>query len=217
MQKENKCFSRYKILKFYPRITSETLLEEIAYRKINLETASHYLRQAFILDRETDKKTVGFAFANVSDGHVLEMLNPRNHMALSTITGVNTFSFVHGVENDRVEVFANHWDFLTWLTMNREAVPKFNCYILNCFSNLLPAINHLEQNSELKSVFEYLPNIPEGEWSRQFLYGRIEAKDMLFGSQNYIYRNYKGISSYWVHDKDACNIWPLQNSNVSGD
>ncbi len=213
MQKETKKHSRYKIIKFYPRITSETLLEEIAYRKIDRDIANKYLKQAFVLDRDSGRKSVCFTFENSSNGHVLEILNARNNGTRSNITGINAFTLIGGIETDRAEIFADHWDFLTWLTMNREPIPRYNSYILNSFSNTVPALQHiLDQEFETKSVFEFLPNILDGEYCRQFIHDQIEKFNILFASQSYIYRNYKGISSYWAFDSEAGKHWPISST-----
>lgn len=207
--------SRFKILKFYPNITSETLIEEIAYRKVSFEIANRFLKQAFVLDRQNDKKSVCFAFPNANGGHTLEILNQRNSYSLTANAGAKTFTYLPGADDERIEVFANHWDLLTWLTMNRDSSPKFSCYVLNGFENVHRVAHILAQSHHgLKSIFDYLPNTPEGETTRQFIYDHVGKLPIKYGAQNYIYRRFKGLNQYWMNDEEAHALWPLNSERI---
>lgn len=213
MQTETINHSRFKIMKLYPVITSKTLKQEIAHRKLSYEITNNHIKQAFILDRKTGIKSIGFAFRNVSNGHFVDIPNPIKHSGFSTTIGKSNFSYVEGQNSNRAEIFSNHWDFLAWQTMNGDKYPRFDSYILNSFAHVPSVISELEDHKrQLQSVMDFLPNIPEGMAARQSIYEGVEFLNIPYGAQNYIYQKHIGLSDYWMNDPDAQQYWPMKQT-----
>jgi|GEM_PF-6377510 len=211
MNTETQNHSRFKIMKLYPVITSNTLKQEINYRKLSYQITNDHIKQAFILDRKTGVKSIGFAFRNVSNGHIVDIPNPAKHTSFTTTIGKSNYSFIAGQSSSRVEIFANYWDFLAWQTMNGDMQSRFDSYVLNSFAHIPTVISELEDHKrQLQSVMDFLPNIPEGLAARQSIYEGVEYLNIPYGAQNYIYQYHKGLSDYWMNDPDARQYWPMK-------
>lgn len=214
---ENRARSgRFKLLKFYPSIISNTLKEELTRRKIPYDLAEAYLQQVFVLDRSSQRKYIAFAFANAGDGHEINIPYPAKGTSFKTSIGLNTFTFIEGEDNSKIEIFESMWDFLTWLTMWKLERPKFGSYVLNGnrVMNVLHNINL--QRDHIRSVCDFLDNDETGEALRLEIAEAMDELNIRYGAQNYLYSGYNDLSGYWVNDADAVRNWPPKPEEPKG-
>jgi len=200
--------SRFKLIKIYDKITSETLKQEIARRKLSYNLVSEYVYQAFVLDRKSQRKSICFAFPNVLDHYEITIPYPERGQSFKSSITRNTFTLIEGEQSNHVEIFSDVWDFLTWLTMLKRTVNKFDAYILNGWHSLSAVIEILgNRTDKIKSIMDFTGNGDRGDEIRTQIADFAEEYNLRYGAQNYLFAKYKSLSDYWSNDPGAQLYW----------
>lgn len=202
--------SRFKLIKIYDKITSETLRQEIARRKLSYELANEYLYQAYVMDRKSQRKSIAFAFPNIRDHYEITIPYPTKGKSIKTSITQNTFTYIEGEQSNCVEIFRNVWDFLTWLTMMKQTVNKYDAYILNGRNSLPDVIEVIRGRADkVKNIMDFTDNEESGDCIRDQFADLAEGCNMRYGAQNYIYSNYISLSEYWMKGSQVQSLWPI--------
>ncbi len=200
----NKRNSRFKLMKTYSFIEAEPLKMEIDRRKISYELANQYYQQAFIYDRRTHIKSLGFAFRNEAKGFQIVIPQPQSGKSLKSLIGKPCYTFYKGEHTHHVEIFKSQWDYLSWLTITKRNRPKFDSYVLNGFGNVPQLLNELEQKeSEIKSIVDFMPNCATGGYASEALESFSEEKGFRYGVQSYIFNGNNDLSEFWMNCQDT--------------
>ena len=201
--------SRFKLIKIYDRITSETLKQEIARRKLSYELVNEYLYQAFVMDRKSQRKSISFAFPNVRDHYEIAIPYPERGKSFKSSITQNTFTLIEGEQSNHVEIFSDVWDFLTWLTMLKRTVNKFDTYILNGWHSLPHVLEALSNRTDkIKSIMDFTDNGEHGDEIRNRIADFGEEHNIRYGAQNYLFGPYKSLGESWVSGAGAHLNWP---------
>lgn len=199
----NKRSSRFKLMKTYSSIEAEPLKMEIDRRKISYELANQYYQQAFIYDRRTHIKSLGFTFRNDAKGFQIVIPQPETGKSLKSLIGKACYTFYKGEHSSHIEIFKSQWDYLSWARITKRNRPKFDTYILNGFGNVPHLLNNLEEKeSEIKSIVDFMPNCATGKYASEALENFSEEKGFRYGAQNYIFSGYNDLSAFWMNCSD---------------
>jgi hypothetical protein len=108
-------------------IRHPALIEYLHERKIPVEKARRYLREAHYLSADRNKRFFSLAFRNDAGGFAL-----RNRFSKTAISPAH-FTTIHGTSPERstLNIFEGVFDFLTALVYYRIPVPTVDCMILN--------------------------------------------------------------------------------------
>ena len=181
---------------------------EIDRRKIPYELANEHLYQAFVMDRKSQRKSIAFAFPNSKDHYEITIPYPmKGHSYKASITE-NAFTLIEGEQSNCVEIFRNVWDFLTWQTMMKYKVNKYDSYILNGSRSVSKVIEHIEGRLiRVKSIIDFMDNEANGDEIRMRFADFSEENNLRYGAQNYIYRDYESLSHYWMKNPESQSNW----------
>lgn len=188
---------RFEIIKLHDRIKYQSLLNEINRRRIPLDLANRYLKQAWIRDNKyPSRKLNGFAFKNDEKyGWEISIPNPQKGKSFKTsISGKAPTTFMTG-DQSRAEIFEGFWDFLSWLAMNNRIEPDCITYVLNSISFVSSIANKIIAGKNIKTVIEFLDNDAAGEAARMNL-STVETRGLSFYSQNYLYWPHKDLNDF---------------------
>lgn len=200
--------SRFKLLKTFDNITSGTLKQELARRKIPYDLANEYLFQAFVLDRKSQRKSIAFAFPNARDNYEVSIPYPTKGQSFKTSITKNAYTLIEGEQSNAVEIFRNVWDFLTWQTMMKYKANKYDAYILNGSQNVEQVIADIRTRLiRIKSITDFMDNEAKGDEIRNKLADFAEECNLRYGAQNYLYAKYKSLSDYWMNDPQVHFQW----------
>lgn len=200
----NKRSTRFKLMKTYSSIEAEPLKMEIDRRKISYELANQYYQQAFIYDRRTHIKSLGFTFRNEAKGFQIVIPQPETGKSLKSLIGRPCYTFYKGEHPYHVEIFKSQWDYLSWLTITKRNRPKFDTYILNGFGNVPLLLSHLEKKEgKIESIIDFMPNSSISEFVQQSFLSYSEEMGVRYSTQNHIYGGYNDLSCYWMSGTEA--------------
>lgn len=200
--------SRFKLIKLYDKITSGTLIEEISRRKLSYDLVNEYLYQVFVMDRKSQRKSIGLAFPNILDHYEVTIPNPQRGKNFKTSIKQNAYTLIEGEQCNCVEIFSDVWGFLTWLTMMKHTVNKFDAYILNGKKNLPKVIESIQRRTDkIKTIMDFTDNEADGDTIREQMADFAEEHNLRYGAQNYLFNRYDGLSDYWMAASKASAIW----------
>lgn len=200
--------SRFKLIKTYDKITSGTLIEEVSRRKLSYDLVNEYLYQVFVIDRKSQRKSIAFAFPNILDHYEVTIPNPRKGKLFKTSITQNAYTLIEGEQCNCVEIFSDAWDFLTWLTMMKHTVNRYDAYILNGKKNLPMALKSINSRTDkVKTIMDFSDNKTNGDMIREQIADFAEEHDLRYGAQNYLFAKYKSLSDYWMNNCDAQIYW----------
>ncbi|MCB0697754.1 MAG: hypothetical protein KDC07_10340, partial [Chitinophagaceae bacterium] len=123
----------------------------------------------------------------------------RGQSFKSSITR-NAFTLIEGEQSNHVEIFSDVWDFLTWLTMLKRTVNKFDAYIMNGWYSLPNVIETLRgRTDKIKSIMDFTGNGDRGDEIRNYIADFSEENDLRYGAQNYLFNGHGSLSDYWMN------------------
>lgn len=181
----------YRILEVKP-IFSYSLKDYLEDRNISFTVANEFLKE--IVYELKGKKYYALGFENDSNG--FEIRNPffKGNFINKDITTINNNS-------DQLVIFEGVYDFLSFLSLNKEEENKKDYIILNSTSmvNKLKAID-----KKYKIIDAYLDNDETGKkvlLSIKEIFNYTKVSDC---SKNYI--NYKDLNEYLIDQKKETKI-----------
>lgn len=124
-------------------LNNAALIEYVKSRKINLQIAEKFLKEAYYT--LNGKVLFGLAFQNDQGGYELQ----NKYIKTATNKAITSFNLSDHTE---VILFEGISDFLTYLTRNQGIFKKYGFIILNTVGNKDQAIHTIKENSHIKGI-----------------------------------------------------------------
>lgn len=185
-----------KIEKIQP-LANQALITYLKERSINAEIAEQLCSE--IHYTIADKTYFAIGFQNDAGGWELRNKYFKGSTTPKNVTTINNNS-------DTVMVFEGFIDFLSYLSMKRNASPTIDSAILNSLANFPKAIPFL-QNHQI--IHAFLDNDEAGKRAVQCL--TPICKEVI--DQSVFYRNHKDLNDYW-RDKSNSQKQAIENNAV---
>lgn len=128
-------------------ISHPRLIEWINARKIDLSLANLYCREVHYHVQDRIYFSVGFE--NDKGGY--ELSSPPNFKSCIPPKEITTIKNGH----DTCLVFEGFWDFLSYLTLQKAEIPKYDVAVLNSVTNIQKALPFLKEH---KNIYAFLDN-----------------------------------------------------------
>jgi len=195
--------ARYKILKQYDRITHYGLKDELVRRKITIELAEIYLKQAQIIDTVRNSKYYVFLFENDKGGHEVIIPNPKRGTTFKTCIGAKASTRILNSDErtKSVDVFEGVFDFLSWLEIMGKKIPTNHSFILNSVSMAAEVAEKILAFKDTAiSVYLYLDNDEAGYQTTHWM-AELLQENFSVGGMEQLYEGHKDLSEYWMKKK----------------
>ncbi|GHV49075.1 DNA primase [Bacteroidia bacterium] len=139
-------------------ITHPILIEWVGKRKIDLNLANLYCREIHYHNQSGNHFSVGFR--NDHDGY--ELSSPPNFKGCIAPKDITTIRNSH----DACLVFEGFWDFLSYLTIQKQERTSHDVAVLNSVVNAEKAMNFLKLHTE---IYTYLDNDEGGRKATELI------------------------------------------------
>jgi len=138
-------------------ITHLGLINYLDSRGINVNIAKHYLKELHVYNKNTQKSFAALGLKNEENGY--ELRNP----GFKGSVGTKHISFIRGKppKPEGIHIFEGMMDFLTLLTIKRQARPINDVIVLNSLVNLKHAAAYIK-NYGYQVAYTWLDNDKAG-------------------------------------------------------
>ena len=191
---------RYKILKIADYIRFAGLKAELTKRRITLEMANLYLKQAQILDTVTNKSYYGFLFENDKGSYEVSIPNPIQGNCFKTCIGNKSIRTIKPIkETTAADIFEGFWDFISWLQIKKIKTPAHYTFILNSTSLAGEAVKEIVKlKGNLKTAYLFMDNDDSGFQTMHYLVGEMELHSIEANTMEYFYKGFKDVNEYSI-------------------
>lgn len=164
-------------------LRSNYLARYLEIRKIPLNLAVIYCKEAQIHNAENGRNYLTVAFPNNSGGYALS--NPLG-LKSSFVAGITTLNteakMTTQPSSKKVAVFEGFWDFLSWQVMQGAEKPNCDVVVLNSVNNLARAVEYIRAHD---SAYCFLDNDAAGKRCLQAITDLMKDKEVVDMSNLY--------------------------------
>lgn len=169
-------------------ISHPKLIEWINVRKIDLSLANLYCREVHYQVRDKMYFSIGFE----SDKGGYELSSPPSFKGCIPPKGVTTINNGH----ETCLAFEGFWDFLSYLTLQKTDMTRFDVAILNSIANIQKALPFLKEH---KNICAFLDNDEGGRKAFQ----NIKSSCFCAEDMSVKYAGYKDLNDYLCGKKQV--------------
>lgn len=177
-------------------IKHPALVHYLTTRRIPMELARRYFKQASVHNAATRKTFSAISFANEDGGHEL-----RNQFFKGCIAPKRV-SFIRGAKSPSriIHVFEGCIDFVSFLVLARRIIPADDTIVLNSLSCLRYAVPYI-RNYSYTNMYAWLDNDKAGDTATQSLRDLAAEENIAFRDMRPIYQPHKDVNDYLMHRK----------------
>src|SRR6218665_161068 len=179
-------------------IKNEGLLQYLEARRIPLEVANLYLKEAVLLNDNTGKQFNTLCIENEGEGYEL-----RNKF-FKGCTGPKSISFIRGakVPVDEIHVFEGVFDFLSAVQNEPDFKFQGDVMILNSVACLPQGIPYI-RDYFYRTINSWLDNDEAGESAKQTLKEVANLAGCTFKPMNEKYAPFKDVNAWHIEKMSA--------------